>query len=198
MKKIFTIFTKTDFNVIERSQELKALSKQVSLCMILSILLSSFFSFFIKFDQISLNNGYTVVSVLFLIIYFGSKTIFSLANTYTEYLNNSYQQLAAGEETNIIIDVSKRVRDKVFKEETSGLLKAYEVPEIIKKAEDFIDDTWRLYIKLPILICQVLTLIGMLTISVGMEISCSSVFVGIIILSFMIICTISRINPTII
>ena len=194
--KLFSIFAKAEFQAIERPQEIRKLSKRVSLCMALLVILPSFFSFFMKFAQISMSDGHIIASVLFLIAYFGSKTIFSLMNTYTEYLNNSYQQIAAGEETNIIIDISNKVREKVFKEETPGLLKSYEVPEIIKKTKDFIDDAWRLYIKLPILVCQVLTLIGMLTISVGIAISTSSIFEGIIILSFMIICIISYVFIT--
>ncbi len=188
MKKLFTIFMKTNFHAIERSEEVKKASKQVSFFIILSVIVPSIVSFFVKFAQISMNNGHIFASVLFLVIYFGSKTIFSLANTYTAYLDNTYQQIAAGEETNIIIDISNKVRGKVFKEETPGLLKAYEVPEIIKKVKDFIDDTWRLYIKLPVIICQVLTLIGMLIISIGLEITNASVSEGIIILLFMIIC----------
>ena len=191
MKKIFTIFTKTNFKPIERSEEIRNLSKQLTFLVILSVIFPSFFSFFVKFAQISMENGHIMASILFLVIYFGSKTIFSIVDTYREYLDNTYQQIAAGEETNIIIDISNKVRGKVFKEESSGLLKAYEIPEIIRKTKDFIDDTWRLYIKLPIMICQVLTLIGMLSISVSIEVSSSSVFEGILILIFMMICIIS-------
>ena len=175
-----------DFEIIQVPEEVKKSARIVILFAFLSTLIPDILAFAIKGAQFALQNGYTAVAILLILLHFGDRILMSIFDTQKTMQRDSYSQLVVNQQTIVVTDVSNTTKSKVFKK-NGNIIQMVEDPEVIKITQDYLKAYWELFITLPVTIFQVIVLIGMLTVSIIIEVATSSKMEVLIIASLLII-----------
>ena len=156
------------FEVIRQPQEVQRYAQRIICFSILSALIPDILSFALKGAQVSLMKGYVTIAIILLLLNFGQRVLISMLDTFFDFQDDNYRKLVTSESTKIILDVSNSTKAKVFKTE-KGIIQMIEPAEIIKVTRDYIHDYWTFFLKFPTTLAQIITLIGMLVVSIVLE-----------------------------
>ena len=180
----------TDFEIIKLPASVKQYAQKIILFGVFRSLIPCVLAFALKGSQLCLNKGYYILAIVFIMLHFSDRILMSLFTTWEELENDNYSQLVINESTKIIMDVSNTTKSKVFKPE-NNIIQMVEHSEIINVVRNYINDSWSLYVRLPIAIIQVIILFGMLIANVVIELYSSSLTETIIISSLLLICIVT-------
>jgi len=178
------IFKKTmrqlDFDILKRPEKLKKFASKVILVRILGIVISDMLAFSIKGAEIALKSELPIIAILLLLLHFSERTVSMLYKTYDDLQEYTYTQISTSESTKIILFLSNTIKGKVFKKK-DNISTRVEHPEIIKVAKDYLDDSWRLLMKIPYLASQTIMLLFTIGLSIYLELVTASKLESIII-----------------
>lgn len=174
MENIFQkVSRQISFDILKRPKELKSFASKLIFIRILGIIIPDLMSFSIKGAQLALENELVIVSVILLIVYFSERTISMAYHTYDDLQEYTYNQIQTSESTKIVLDLCNTIKGKVFKKKDNVSTRV-EQPEIIQKAKDYLNDTWRLLMRVPYLAAQTLMLVFTVSFSIYLELKTSS------------------------
>lgn len=162
MKKIIKL---VDFDILKRPEKVKSFGTKMVLINIIGTILIDFLAFALKGAELSIKAGITWLAVTLLLLYFAERTLESVYSAYREYQRDQYNQLSTNEATEVILELCNATKSKVYKEENNKLSRV-EHPELIQKSKNYIQNTWDLYIKLPILTSNIIVLLITLILSI--------------------------------
>lgn len=156
MKKIMNL---VNFDILKRPETVKTFAKKIILINIIGTVIIDFLAFALKGAEVSLKAGISWLAVTLLLMYFAERTLESVYSAYREYQRDQFNQLSTNETTEVILELCNATKSKVFKEEENGTLSRVEHPELIQKTKNYIQNTWDLFVKLPILTANIIVLI---------------------------------------
>ncbi len=170
MKKIFNLI---NFDILERPENVKAFATKIVLCNIIGTIAIDSLAFALKGAEIAIKSGIVWLAITLLLLYFGERTLESIYIAFIDYQNDQFNQLNTNEATKVILELCEITKSKVFKEE-NGNLSRVEHPELIQKSQSYIQNTWTLWVRTPILISNIVVLILTLTFSIVISAKTSS------------------------
>ncbi len=180
----------TNYELINLPQSVKDFAKKIIVFSITGSVISSVLSFCIKGSQMALKNGNIILAVILLLLHFSDRIINTVYDTWYKLQDNAYNRLITNEQTKIILDISNKTRNKVFKPK-GKIIEMVENAEIIKVSKDYLSDYWSFYVKFPTTIIQVVILLAMLLSSIILQIKTSTVLETIIITLSLIVASIA-------
>lgn len=162
MKKIIHLI---GFDILKRPEKVKSFATKIVLYNILGTIVIDFLAFALKGAELAIKTGIIWLAVTLLFLYFGERTLESVYIAFIDYQNDQFNQLTTNEATKVILELCETTKSKVFKEENETMTRV-EHPELIQKTKSYIQNTWDLWVRNPILLSNIIVLLITLTFSI--------------------------------
>lgn len=183
MKKIINLI---NFDILKRPEKVKAFATKIVLCNIIGTIAIDFLAFALKGAELAIKSGIIWLAVTLLLLYFGERTLESIYIAFIDYQNDQFNQLTTNEATKVILELCETTKSKVFKEE-HGTMTRVEHPELIQKSKNYIQNTWDLWVRTPILISNIIVLLITLVFSIVISAATTSSLETILTMAMLLI-----------
>ncbi len=170
MKKLLNLI---NFDILERPENVKSFATKIVLCNIIGTIVIDSLAFALKGAEIAIKSGIVWLAITLLLLYFGERTLESIYIAFIDYQNDQFNQLTTNVAAKVTLELCEITKSKVFKDE-NGKLSRVEHPELIQKSKSYIQNTWALWVRTPILISNIVVLILTLTFSIVISVKTSS------------------------
>lgn len=189
--RINTLYSKLNFEVLKQPDNIKQLKCKIIIISIISDVLFSIFSFSLKGAQIAINYGYVGITIALLLLYFSDRIVGTSFDTYRELLNDNFYRLYSSESIEILMNISAKVRSKVFKtDDTTGNESMIENAELLKRLKDYLNAVWNFWWILPIMFAKVISLSILILGTIIIEFQENSLVETLPIMILLIVCTV--------
>ena len=162
------VMKQLSFELVKRPDEVRKFANRLVMISILGIIIPDLLAFALKGAELTLNEGKIAITVILLLLYFSDRTLMTTYTTFMELIGDTYTRVQTAASTEVILDLTGTVKGKVHKKTSNGLV-VVETPELIQKSKDYLSDCWRLILRIPTFIVQILSLVFSIVLSTVLQ-----------------------------
>ena len=162
------VMKQLSFDLVKRPDEVRKFARRLVMISILGIIIPDLLAFALKGAELTLNDGKIAITVILLLLYFSDRTLMTTYTTFMELIGDTYTRVQTAASTEVILDLTGTVKGKVHKKTSNGLV-VVETPELIQKSKDYLSDCWRLILRIPTFIVQILSLVFSIVLSTVLQ-----------------------------
>lgn len=189
--RVNALYSKMDYSVLKQPESIKQLKRKIIIMSIISDILFSIFSFSLKGAQLAINHGYVIITIALLLLYFSERIVGASYETYRELQNDNFNRLYSSETIEILMNITAKVRSKVFKiDSQTGNESMIENAELLKRLKDYLSAVWNFWWIIPVALAKIVSLTILILGTISIEFQENSMLETLPIMLLLVICVV--------